>query len=36
MIGLTLHRMLEWHIAGSGLNHVGHRGTDQGRPGKAR
>jgi hypothetical protein len=27
MIGLTLHRTLEGHIAGSGLNHVGRRGT---------
>ncbi len=32
MIGLTLHRTLEEHIAGSGLNDVGRRGPDHGLP----
>ena len=27
MTGLTLHRTLEGHIAGSGLNHVGRTGA---------
>ncbi len=35
MIGLTLHRTLEGHIVGSGLNHVGRRGTDHGRQDKS-
>jgi type IV secretory pathway VirD2 relaxase len=35
MIGLTLHRMLEGHIAGSGLSAAGRRDTDHGRQDKS-
>jgi hypothetical protein len=34
MMGVTLHRAPEGHIAGSGLNHVGRRDTDL--PGETR
>jgi hypothetical protein len=35
MIGLAVHRTLEGHIAGSGLNHVGRKDTDHGRQDKS-
>jgi hypothetical protein len=35
MMGLALHRTLERHIAGLGLNDVGRRGPDHGRQDKS-